>query len=255
MLFSRSDLFLGVFYCTKAARESVITQRHREVTNNKTQKEKKQNMRRKIKETHDLMPLNLQFFAEDTGEESSGAEDGGNAEPETNDEPPAKTYEDALSEIAAAKAESKKMKAERDAALKKAGDATKQLRAKMSEAELEAEQKAADDEAKQAHLKELETYKAQNEALKRYRMQGMSDELAEKAAKAEIEGDMDALADIQRQHTQALIKEKEAEWKASRPRVNVGDDDDSSMTKEEILAIKDRDERQKAIAKHLSLFT
>lgn len=212
-------------------------------------------MRRKIKETHDLMPLNLQFFAEDAGDEGTGAEDGGNAEPETNDEPPAKTYEDALSEIAAAKAESKKMKAERDAALKKAGDATKQLRAKMSEAELEAEQKAADDEAKQAHLKELETYKAQNEALKRYRMQGMSDELAEKAAKAEIDGDMDALADIQRQHTQALIKEKEAEWKASRPRVNVGDDDDSSMTKEEILAIKDRDERQKAIAKHLSLFT
>ena len=66
---------------------------------------------------------------------------------------------------------------------------------------------------------------------------------------------MDALADIQRQHTQALIKEKEAEWKASRPRVNVGDDDSSSMTKEEILAIKDRDERQKEIAKHLNLFT
>ena len=40
VLFSRSDLFLGVFYCLKTARESVITQRHREVTNTKTQKEK-----------------------------------------------------------------------------------------------------------------------------------------------------------------------------------------------------------------------
>lgn len=212
-------------------------------------------MRRKIRETNELMPLNLQFFAEDGGEEAAGTEENVTPEPEANDTPPSKTYEDALSEIAAAKAAEKKMKAERDAALKKAGDATKQLRAKMTEAELEAEQKAADDEAKQAHLKELESYKAQNEALKRYRLQGMPDELAEKAAKAEIEGDMDALADIQRQHTQALIKEKEAEWKASRPRVNVGDDEDSSMTKEEILAIKDRDERQKAIAKHLSLFT
>ena len=212
-------------------------------------------MRRKIRETNELMPLNLQFFAEDGGEEGTGADDGGNAEPATTEEPPSKTYEDALSEIAAAKAEAKKLKAERDSALKKAGDATKQLRAKMTEAELEAEQKAAADEERQAHLKELETYKAQNEALKRYRVQGMSEELAEKAAKAEIEGDMDALADIQRQHTQALIKEKEAEWKASRPRVNVGDDDSSSMTKEEILAIKDRDERQKEIAKHLNLFT
>ena len=211
-------------------------------------------MRRKITETHDLMPFNLQFFAEDGGDESSGAEVGGNPETDEKEEAPVKTYEDALSEIAAAKAEAKKLKAERDSALKKAGDATKQLRAKMSEAELEAEQKAADDEAKQAHLKELEDYKAMNEALKRYRIQGMSDDLAEKCAKAEIEGDMDALVDYQRQHTQALIKEKEAEWKASRPRVNVGDDDDSSITKEEILAIKDRDLRQKEIAKHLNLF-
>jgi len=211
-------------------------------------------MRRKIKETHDLMPLNLQFFAEDGGEEGTGADDGGNAEPETNDEPPAKTYEDAMSEIAAARAESKKYKAERDAALKKAGDATKQLRAKMSEDELKAEQDAQAKEEHEAYVKGLESYKAKNEAEKRYLLQGMTNELAEKAAKAEIEGDMDALADIQRQHTQALIKEKEAEWKASRPRVNVGDDD-SSMTKEEILAIKDRDERQKEIAKHLNLFT
>ena len=89
-------------------------------------------MRRKIRETNDLMPLNLQFFAEDGGEEGTGAEDGGNTEPETTEEPPSKTYEDALSEIAAAKAEAKKLKAERDSALKKAGDATKQLRAKMS---------------------------------------------------------------------------------------------------------------------------
>ena len=66
---------------------------------------------------------------------------------------------------------------------------------------------------------------------------------------------MDALADVQKQHTQSLIKAKEAEWKASRPRVNVGDDEDSSMTKEEILAIQDRDERTKAIAKNLALFT
>ena len=125
----------------------------------------------------------------------------------------------------------------------------------MSEDELKAEQDAQAKEEKEAHIKELEQYKAENEALKRYRLQGMSDELATKAAKAEIEGDMDALADVQKQHTQSLIKAKEAEWKASRPRVNVGDDEDSSRTKEEMLAIQDRDERTKAIAKNLSLFT
>ncbi|MBO4783246.1 MAG: hypothetical protein J5521_00670 [Lachnospiraceae bacterium] len=207
--------------------------------------------------TNELLPINLQFFAEDAAE---GADEGsvstdGDAKSEPDEGEPSKSYEDALSEIAAAKAEAKKLKAERDAALKKTGEISKQLRAKMSEDELKAEQDAQAKEEKEAHIKELEQYKAENEALKRYRLQGMSDELATKAAKAEIEGDMDALADVQKQHTQSLIKAKEAEWKASRPRVNVGDDEDSSMTKEEILAIQDRDERTKAIAKNLALFT
>ena len=213
-------------------------------------------MKNKVR-TNELLPINLQFFAEDAAE---GADEGsvstdGDDKSEPDEGEPSKSYEDALSEIAAAKAEAKKLKAERDAALKKTGEISKQLRAKMSEDELKAEQDAQAKEEKEAHIKELEQYKAENEALKRYRLQGMSDELATKAAKAEIEGDMDALADVQKQHTQSLIKAKEAEWKASRPRVNVGDDEDSSMTKEEILAIQDRDERTKAIAKNLSLFT
>ena len=213
-------------------------------------------MKNKVR-TNELLPINLQFFAEDVAEgagESSGSTDNGETKPEPDEGEPSKSYEDALSEIAAAKAEAKKLKAERDAALKKSGEISKQLRAKMSEDELKAEQDAQAKEEYEAHVKELEQYKAENEALKRYRLQGMTDELATKAAKAEIEGDMDALADVQKQHTQSLIKAKEAEWKASRPRVNVGDDEDSSMTKEEILAITDRDERTKMIAKHLSLF-
>lgn len=207
--------------------------------------------------TNELLPINLQFFAEDAAEgtdDSSDSTDNGETKPEPDEGEPSKSYEDALSEIAAAKAEAKKLKAERDAALKKSGEISKQLRAKMSEDELKAEQDAQAKEEYEAHVKELEQYKAENEALKRYRLQGMTDELATKAAKAEIEGDMDALADVQKQHTQSLIKAKEAEWKASRPRVNVGDDEDSSMTKEEILAIQDRDERTRMIAKHLSLF-
>lgn len=212
-------------------------------------------MKNKVR-TNELLPINLQFFAEDAAE---GADEGsvstdGDDKSEPDEGEPSKSYEDALSEIAAAKAEAKKLKAERDAALKKSGEISKQLRAKMSEDELKAEQDAQAKEEYEAHVKELEQYKAENEALKRYRLQGMTDELAIKAAKAEIEGDMDALADVQKQHTQSLIKAKEAEWKASRPRVNVGDDEDSSMTKEEILAIQDRDERTKMIAKHLSLF-
>lgn len=216
-------------------------------------------MEKKNLRNYQPMPMNLQFFADESAGTENSTPPENNPQEETGNEggeqAPAKSYEDAMAEIAAAQAEVKKLKAERDAALKKSGDAVKALRAKMSEAELEAEKKAQEDEEKQAHLKELEDYKAQNEALKRYRLQGMNDDLAARAAKAEIDGDMDALADIQAQHTKELIKAKEAEWKASRPRVQMGDGDDSTpMTKEEIFAIKDPKERQIAIAKNLKLF-
>lgn len=207
-----------------------------------------------------LLPLNLQFFAEGDGAgaaDSTQTDNNADKGQETGKDgttPPEKTYEDAMAEIAAKDAQLKKMKADLDSALKKAGDATKQLRAKMSEAELKAEQDAQAKEEQDEYVKGLESYKAENEAFKRYTLQGMNSDLAQKAAKAEIEGDMDALADIQKQHTQEIIKAKEAEWKASRPRVNMGDGDDAKMTKEEILAITDRSERQKAIAKHLDLF-
>ena len=206
----------------------------------------------KYRELRNRQLMNLQFFAE----EPAGTEDSTKPENEGGeDSGKTKSYEDAMAEIAAAQAEVKKLKAERDSALKKAGDATKQLRAKMTEAELEAEKQAQENEEKQAYVKDLENYKAQNEAYKRYRLQGMEDDLASKAAQAEIEGDMDALADIQKQHTQALIKAKEAEWKASRPRVNMSDGDDSTpMTREEIMAIKDDKERQIAIAKNFKAF-
>lgn len=216
-------------------------------------------MKEKNLRNYQLMPMNLQFFADETaGADDSTQPDNKPDEVETGKdggETQTKTYEDAMAEIAAAQAELKKAKADRDAALKKSGELTKQLRAKMSEAELQAEQQAQEDEERKAYVKELEDYKRTNEAIKRYQLQGMTNELAEKAAKAEIDGDMDALADIQAQHTKELIKAKEAEWKASRPRVQMGDGDDSTpMTKEEIFAISDPKERQMAIAKNLKVF-
>ena len=81
----------------------------------------------------------------------------------------------------------------------------------------------------------------------------MSAELAIEAAEAEVAGDMDKLADIQRKNLEAQIKAKEAEWKATRPRLNAGDGS-VSMTKEEIMAIKDTVQRREAIARNIDLF-
>ena len=214
-----------------------------------------------------LTPMNLQFFADGEGDgvvdnaNSDGAE---NTENESTNTQMTKTYEDALAEIAAAQAEVKKAKADRDAALKKSGELTKQLRAKMTETELAAEKAAQEQEERDQHLAELEAFQKKTLAKERYIAQYSVDDaidlslvasLAEKAAEAETKGDMEALSEINMQWLKAVRKQDRTKFLGERARVNVGDGEESSMTKDEIMHIEDRDKRRAEIAKHLNLFT
>lgn len=171
----------------------------------------------------------------------------GNAEPEV-------TIESLMAELAQEKAARAKEKAALDKALKEKGDITKQYREVLNDAQKAALDKATADEEHKQYVADLEAYKQKNEACKRYVMQGMSPEMAEEAAEAEVSGDMDKLAEIQKKHTETVLKSAEAQWKESIPQLQVGTGDYASMTKEEILAIKDDNERQKAIAQNLHLF-
>ena len=153
----------------------------------------------------------------------------------------------------AEKSQRQKDKAALDKALKDVARLTKENREKMTEAEIEAQEKRLEAERAQEELADLRAYKQKNEAKERYLLQGMSAELAIEAADAEVAGDMDKLADIQRKNLEAQIKAKEAEWKATRPRLNAGDGS-VSMTKEEIMAIKDTVQRREAIARNIDLF-
>lgn len=216
-----------------------------------------------------LLPMNVQFFAEGDAPSAETSTPPENNTQETTEEaesgesiPTGKTYEDAMSEIAAARAEAKKAKAERDSALKRVADATKQLRAKMSEDEFNAEQAAQEKAEHDAYVKDLETFQKRTLARERYLKTFGKDltdlklvtELSEKAAEAEISGDMDALADIYSLHTQAIRKQDKVSLMGERGRVNIGDGEGSTMTKDEILAIPDRTERIQAIAAHRYLF-
>jgi len=153
----------------------------------------------------------------------------------------------------AEKSQRQKDKAALDKALKDVARLTKENREKMTEAEIEAQEKRLEAERAQEELADLRAYKQKNEAKERYLLQGMSAELAVEAAEAEVAGDMDKLADIQRKNLEAQIKAKEAEWKATRPRLNAGDGS-VSMTKEEIMAIKDPVQRREAIARNIDQF-
>lgn len=159
-----------------------------------------------------------------------------------------------MAEIARMRVSEQKMKKELDKALKEKGEVTKALRAKQTAAELEDEAKREEEERHQAYVMELEEFKRKTEAKERYLMQGMSVEMATKAADAEVSGDMEALTDIQRQHTEATLKAARAEWQKSIPQPNFGTGEYSSMSKKDILAIKDTAERQKAILANRQMF-
>lgn len=138
---------------------------------------------------------------------------------------PEATLESLMAKIATLEVENKKNKAALDKALKEKGDITKQYREVLTEAQQAKIDKENADEEQKQYVADLEKFKATAEAKARYALQGMSEEMAVKAAEAEINGDMDALATIQKQHTETLIKQKEAEWQKSRPPVNAGTGD------------------------------
>lgn len=132
------------------------------------------------------------------------------------------TLESLMEKIATLEVENKKNKAALDKALKEKGDITKQYREVLTEAQQAKIDKENADEEQRQYVADLEKFKATAEAKARYALQGMSEEMAVKAAEAEIDGDMDALATIQKQHTEMLIKKKEEEWLKSRPPINAG---------------------------------
>lgn len=159
-----------------------------------------------------------------------------------------------MAEIAQMKVNEQKMKRELDKALKETGEAKRALRAKQTAEEIEDEARREEKEAHDAEFSRLQEFEKKTLAKERYLMQGMSVEMAEKAATAEVSGDMEALTDIQKQHTEATLKAARTEWQKSIPQPNFGTGEYSSMTKEEIMAIKDTDERVRAIARNQHLF-
>lgn len=173
---------------------------------------------------------------------------------ETQTQPTAETtpsVEELMAQLAIEKAEREKSKLALDKALKEKGDITKQLRAKQTAEEQEAEaQKEAQriaDEERESMRKELNHIKAVNA------YKAISDEKAvESLIEAVSDADHNAIAQIIANECKKAVAEAEAKWLKDRPRVQHGQY--SSMTKEQIMAITDRDEKLRAIAMNPELF-
>ena len=163
----------------------------------------------------------------------------------------APSVEELMAQLATERAEKEKNKLALDKALKEKGDITKQLRAKQTAEEQEAEaQKEAQrlaDEERDSMRKELNHIKAVNA------YKSIPDEkVVENLIDAISDADHNAIAQIIENEKKKAVAEAEQKWMKERPRVNHGQY--SSMTKEQIMAIADRDEKLKAIAMNRDLF-
>lgn len=155
-------------------------------------------------------------------------------------------------ELAKAQAETARFKASVDKLAKEAAEKKREERAKMTEDE----KRKAEQEEEYARLKEKAEQDAKElnhlKAVTAYK--GVEEDVVEKLIDAINDRDHNAIASTIDKIVEKAIKEKEAEWKKSRPAAIMGDGSFPTMTKEEIMAIKDPTERQRKIAENINLF-
>lgn len=157
-----------------------------------------------------------------------------------------------MAELAAEKAARLKDKAALDKALKEKGDLTKTLRQKMTASEQEEELKKEAERQREEELNNVKSELNHIKAVAAYK--SISDEkIVEELINAISDADHAAIAQIIENEKSKAVKVAQAEWMKSRPPVNNGSG--VAMTKEQILAIKDSTERQKAIAANIELFS
>jgi len=169
------------------------------------------------------------------------------------------TVETSNEEVETLKAELEKQRAEterfkasvnkltKEAAERKRADLAKLSEDERRKAEQEEEFARLKEQA-EADARELNLYKAKTA------YKGFDDETIEKIIDSAENKDHASLAAIINKIVDKAVKDKEAEWKKSRPGVFVGEGEPPKKTKEEIMAITDPTERQKAIAENIELF-
>lgn len=181
-----------------------------------------------------LLPMNLQFFAEEEVEEKPELEEVKEEpkEPPKEDEKPQKTPEEQNVELLA---KVKMLEKKLDKTNEKLNDTTKKYNDVLTDQQKtqleEAERKAEEAEEIQRLRKENAVTKFE----KNFLALGYPEELATEAAEAQYENDADTLIRIQTEFMALHDKQKEAEWQKRRPLPKSGsDEEETSITLEQL---------------------
>ena len=157
-----------------------------------------------------------------------------------------------LTQIAEMKAQLSKTKNALDKSLKEKGDITKQLRAKQTAEEREDEARKEAEREKNEKFAAMERELNHIKAVAAYRGK-VADDKIDILIDAVTDNDHEAIANAVQTAYERGKKDGQAEYLKNRPQVAAGSGS-GTMTVDEIMAIKDIGERQRAIAQNIHLF-
>ena len=169
--------------------------------------------------------------------------------PKTEDKPTTSSIEDQIQQLMV---ENAKLKRAMDKASSEAADYKKKYNATLSEKEQADMAKAEEQARRDERLAELERENSIHKFTESFLDLGYDKESAIAAATAQVDNDVETLFKLQKKVLDEKVVAKEQELIKSMPRAKTGVY--SSMTKEQIMAITDREERRKAIAENMELF-
>lgn len=162
------------------------------------------------------------------------------------------TTQSAEEQLQALMVENAKLKRSFDKAASEASDYKKKYNATLSEQERASQEKAEEQARRDERLEELERELSVRRFTESYLDLGYDKESAIAAATAQVDNDIETLFKLQKKIIDAKVQAKEQELYKSIPRAKTGIY--ASMTKDQIMAISDREERRKAIAENMELF-
>lgn len=185
-----------------------------------------------------LLPMNLQFFAEVPKEQPKDEpkeQPLENPKEQPKDEPKEQPKDEkALNEqLQSALVEIARLKRSVDKATSEASEFKKKYRESLSETEKASQEKAEAEAKKEEEFESMKKALKINELTENFMDLGYSKDMAKKAATAQAENDTAALLDIQKQFQEAQKKAWEAEFLKNRPEINTGAGNTPTLTKEQ----------------------
>lgn len=165
------------------------------------------------------------------------------------DEKPTPSAEEQMQQLMV---ENAKLKRAMDKASSEAADYKKKYNATLSEKEQADMAKAEEQARRDERLAELERENSIHKFTESFLDLGYDKESAIAAATAQVDNDVDTLFKLQKKILDEKIAAKEQELIKDIPRAKTGVY--SSMTKDQIMAITNREERRKAMAENWELF-